>query len=43
MKTKNPHLPFLNNGLEGGDSANSLEPDESEQESNLHLELLRWW
>ena len=33
----NPHLPLLDDGLEGGDSADSLEPDKGEQESNLHL------
>ena len=31
------YLPLLYDGLKGGDSANSLEPDKSEQESHLHL------
>ena len=33
----NPYLPLLYDGLKGGDSANSLEPEKSEQESHLHL------
>merc|ERR1719460_3138859 len=32
-----PGLPLLYDGLKGGDSANSLEPEKSEQESHLHL------
>ena len=43
VETENPYLPLLYNGLEGGDGADSLEPDKSEQESNLHLVLLWWW
>ena len=33
----NPYLPLLDDGLEGGDSADSVDSYKTKQESRLHL------
>ena len=40
-RTLNPYLPLLYDGLEGGDSADSVDSNKTKQESRLHL-VVSW-